>query len=197
MQMLHPFFGSIQQYCQQLEDPNRYRPHSCPQCRAKKALTANGFYCRTIVDRYFDGVIRVRRYLCCFCRRTVSLLPEFVLPYMRFTVVTIGLFLIARLRDGKTLIAAASASGQPGMPYQRGQQWIRRFRNQANALAAALVSLTKPVAASDFVFRSLGMIEAVGWIRAHRFLFSELRTHLLGWPEFLAPDGRSPAIRRV
>jgi hypothetical protein len=102
MQMLHPFFGSIQQYCQQLEDPNRYRPHSCPQCRAKKALTAHGFYCRTIVDRYFDGVIRVRRYLCCFCRRTVSLLPEFVLPYMRFTVVTIGLFLIARLRDGNS-----------------------------------------------------------------------------------------------
>jgi hypothetical protein len=31
------------------------------------------------VDVTFDGVIRVRRYLCRFCKRTVSLLPDFAL----------------------------------------------------------------------------------------------------------------------
>jgi hypothetical protein len=30
------------------------------------------------------------------------------------------------------------------------------------------------------------MLESIGWIAAHRFLFSELRAHLLGWPPFLA-----------
>ena len=30
--------------------------------------------------------IRVRRYLCQACQRTVSLLPEFALPYLRFSV---------------------------------------------------------------------------------------------------------------
>jgi hypothetical protein len=34
------------------------------------------------------------------------------------------------------------------------------------------------------------MLQAVGWSTAHRFLFSELRAHLLGWPDFLAPQGR-------
>jgi hypothetical protein len=30
-----------------------------------------------LVDIAFDGTIRVRRYLCHCCKRTVSLLPEF------------------------------------------------------------------------------------------------------------------------
>ena len=34
------------------------------------------------------------------------------------------------------------------------------------------------------------MLESIGWIAAHRFLFSQLRAHLLGWPACLAPAGR-------
>src|SRR6266699_2824790 len=84
MQMLHPHSGSIQQYMEQIEDPDRGRPSSCPQCRTKEPLTAHGFYSRTIVDQAFDGLIRIRRYLCQACQRTVSLLPEWALPFMHF-----------------------------------------------------------------------------------------------------------------
>ena len=82
MQILHPFAGSVQQYLAQLDDPDQHRPACCPQCQAKDPLTAHGFYTRTIVDAAFNGSIRVRRYLCDACRRTVSLLPEFALPYL-------------------------------------------------------------------------------------------------------------------
>lgn len=146
------------------------------------------------MDGIFNGVIRVRRYLCRSCRRTVSLLPEFALPYLRFSVPVIAVFLIARLLEGRTLAAAAIAAGQPRMPYQRGQFWVRRFEKQASGLCAALVGRITPMAAADFVTRALLMIESLGWIAAHRFLFSELRMHLLGWPRFLAPDGRRPAL---
>jgi len=37
MQMLHPHRGSIEQYMEQVEDPDRGRPSSCPQCRSKEA----------------------------------------------------------------------------------------------------------------------------------------------------------------
>jgi hypothetical protein len=137
----------------------------------------------------------VRRYLCRFCRRTVSLLPQFALPYLRFSVTVIALFLMARLRDGQSLVAAAALAGLPSMPYQRGQFWVRRFQKQAVALCAALAALTAPVAASSFVERALHMLEAIGWIAAHRFLFAGLRFHLLGWPAFLAPQGRIPAVQ--
>jgi len=194
MQILHLFAGSVQQYNEQLSDPDAYRPSHCPQCHAKQPLTAHGFYTRTLVDTAFDGVIRVRRYLCQACRRTVSLLPEFVLPYLRSSLMVIALFLIARLLRGQTIDAAARTAPPP-MPYQRGQFWIRRFRAQAEALCAALAALTRPAPAPDFVHRALIMLESTGWIAAHRFLFADLRFHLLGWPAFLAPDGRIAALR--
>jgi len=193
MQMLHPFAGSVQEYDEQLENPNRYRPGHCPQCQAKHPLTAHGFYTRTLIDAAFDGIIRVRRYLCQACRRTVSLLPEFVLPYLRSSLMVIALFLIARLLRGQTMPGAV-ATAPPPMPYQRGQFWIRRFRAQAEALCAALATLTKPTPASDFVHRALAMLESTGWIAAHRFLFASVRCHLLGWPRSLAPDGRRAAF---
>ena len=189
MQILHPFTGSVQQYTEQLSDPDRHRPANCPQCQARHPLTAHGFYTRTLIDVAFDGLIRVRRYLCQSCKRTVSLLPEFVLPYLRSSIVVIALFLVARLLHTQTLSAAARAA-QACMAYQRGQFWIRRFRNQAEGLCAALAALIRPAPAEDFVRRALVMLESAGWLASHRFLFGALRGHLLGWPRSLAPDGR-------
>ena len=201
MQILHPFAGSIQQYLETISDPDRYRPDHCPQCEAKQSLTGHGFYRRTLVDSDFDGVIRVRRYLCRLCKRTVSLLPEFALPWVRFSLTVVSLFLVARFLQGLTLAAAAIAARQPAMPYQRGQFWIRRFRKQAPALGLALAPLAAPAPAPDFTARALHLLQSIGWIAAHRFLFSELRAQLLGWPDFLAPQGRratlSPATPSV
>ena len=152
-------------------------------------MLAHGFYYRTLVHKDFDDSIPIRRYLCCDCRRTVSLLPDFALPYLRHSTLIIGLFLVSRLLARRSLADAAHAAFQPGMPYQRGQFWVRRFRKQAAGLCAALVSLTAAVEATDFVTRALRMLEATGWIVAHRFLLGELRVHLLGWPRFLIPRG--------
>jgi hypothetical protein len=146
------------------------------------------------VDVELDCEIRVQRFLCRACRRTVSLLPEFVLPYLRFTIKVIALFLAARLGEGQTLKAAAVAANQPAMPYQRGQYWVRRFRRQAERISAALTGMVRPTAASDFVQRALTMLDRAGWVSAHRFLFEQLRAHLLGWPDCLAPAGLPPTI---
>ena len=193
MQILHPFAGSVQQYAEQLANPDSYRPGHCPQCQAKHPLTAHGFYTRTLIDTAFDGIIRVRRYLCQVCQRTVSILPEFILPYLRSSLTVIALFLSARLLHGQTLQGTAQTAPPP-MPYQRGQFWIRRFRAQAEALCAALAALTQPAPAPHFIHRALAMLESTGWIAAHRFLFAGLRCHLLGWPRSLAPDGRRAAF---
>ncbi len=195
MQILHPFSGSIQQYDEEIADPGRRRPDGCPQCEAKTPLRAHGFYRRTLVEIDFDGTIRVRRYLCHACKRTVSLLPQFALPYLRFGISVISRFLVARLLKGQTLEASAAAAGQPRMPYQRGQFWVRRFRHRAEALCLVLAALIGATPAVSFVTRALQMLESLGWIAAHRFLFSHLRVHLLGWPRFLAPNGRRATLR--
>ena len=189
MQMLHPHRGSIQDYWQELSEPARGRPQRCPLCFAAHPLRAHGFYSRTLVDVSYDGSIPVRRYLCLLCKRTVSLLPEFVLPYLRFSIRVIGLFLVARLLDQRTLKEAAGMALQPHMPYQRGQFWVRRFRRQAEPLCAALTSLTPAASAGDFVTRALAMLKSIDWIPAHRFLIAQVRVHVLGWPRFLVPYG--------
>jgi hypothetical protein len=190
MQILHPFVGSVQEYLAQLRDANRHRPDHCPQCHAQQPLTTLGFYTRTIIDSAYDGVIPVRRYLCRICWRTVSLLPEFALPYLRSSISIIAAFLMARLLHAQTLQAALP----PAVPYQRGQFWVRRFRAQAASLCAALSALTDPAPALNFVARALTMLHTVSWIPAHRFLLAELRQHLLGWPDGLAPHGRRVAM---
>jgi hypothetical protein len=189
MQTLHPFHGSILEYFHEVSDPNRYRLDHCPFCHAQDPLRAHGFYFRTLVDVSYDGTIPVRRYLCLLCKRTVSLLPEFVLPYLRFSIRVIGLFLVARLLDKRTLKEVAGMALQPHMPYQSGQFWVRRFRRQAEPLCAALTSLTPVTGAGDFVTRALAMLKVIGWIPAHRFLFAQLRVHVLGWARFLVPYG--------
>jgi hypothetical protein len=189
MQILHPFTGSVQQYLEQLSDPDQHRPTCCPQCRASRPLTAHGFYTRTLVDATFDGLIRVRRYLCELCRRTVSLLPDFALPFLRFSVTVIALWLLARF-----LPPSPDRPTPPPMPYQRGQFWLRRFLARAQALCATLAALTPPTPSPDFPHRALAMLELAGWIPAHRFLFADLRQHLLGWPPSLAPLGHRVAL---
>jgi hypothetical protein len=197
MQIVHPFTGPVQRYIEEVADVDRYRPDHCPQCQAKHPLTGHGFYRRTLVDIAFDGIIRVRRYLCRSCKRTTSLLPDVALPWLRFSVSMIALFLVARLLAGFTLLASARAAAQATMPYQRGQFWIRRFKAQAPALSLALAALMAPPAAADFVLRALRMLESIGWIAAHRFLLSQLRVHLLGWPACLAPHGRPITVPAV
>ena len=81
------------------------------------------------------------------------------------------------------------AASQPSVAYQRDQFWIRRFQKRATSLCAALTSVTTVRPATDFRSRAVDMLEAIGWIAAHRFLFTELRMHLLDWPRFLLPHG--------
>ena len=162
MQILHPLTGSLQEYEQALSDPDRDRPDHCPQYQAQQALIGHGFYVRTLVDCSWEGAIRVRRYLCRLCKRTVSLLPQLALPWLRFSVTVISLFLVAYLLQGLTLAAAAVAAQQPAMPYERGQFWIRRFRRQAPRLSLALAPLAAPTAAPDLVTRALHMLQSIG-----------------------------------
>lgn len=76
------------------------------------------------------------------------------------------------------LAAAALAAAQRPMPYQRGQFWIRRFRRQAEYLCAALAALAVPPTATTFVIRALHILESIGWIASHRFLFADLRMQI-------------------
>lgn len=56
-------------------------PKKCPfgDCGVNLEMKKNGFYIRFLVTAMFSGMIRIRRYKCPKCRRTLSMLPSFCL----------------------------------------------------------------------------------------------------------------------
>ena len=112
MQILHLVPGSIHQYLRDIRGScaaDRYRPDRCPLCLAWHSFLAHGFYYRTLADTDFDQLIPVRRYLCRLCRRTVSRLPDFVLPYLRHSITIISLFLVRRAQLRRSGASSSSA----------------------------------------------------------------------------------------
>ena len=73
---------------------------------------------------------------------------------------------------------------------------LQRHRRRATPQPEiGIVGLARSVhAAAHDGARALTMLNAAGWIPAHRFLFSGLRQHLLGWSRSLIPGGRHAAI---
>lgn len=57
-------------------------PPQCPHCQGQNTLWALGYYVRYL-SRLGAGIlnIRIRRFRCCQCAKTISLLPAFAHPY--------------------------------------------------------------------------------------------------------------------
>ena len=69
-------------------------PKKCPHkgCHIPKKMKKHGFYSRYLITTKFKGHIKVRRYRCSVCGRTVSFLPSFCIPRFAYGVeVVIGI----------------------------------------------------------------------------------------------------------
>ena len=120
------------------------------------------------------------------------------------SVAGMGVAVYAFQYSGNRQDGESSFDGEPGLEggsacsaLPTGQHWVRRFAKQAEPLSAALSALTAASATPSFISKALGMLEKTGWTVAHRFLFSDLRMHLLGWGRFLAPHGLRITINAV
>lgn len=90
-------------------------PLSCPGCLADRILHRHGSYERGLSDlgNNRNTLMRVARFLCAACQKTVSLLPSFALPYRYVRVATVMLFMSGRLDDDGV---------------QRWMELLRRYR---------------------------------------------------------------------
>jgi len=63
-------------------------PKRCPfgDCRINLEMKKNGFYTRLLITITFVGRIRIRRYKCPKCGRTLSMLPSFCLAGLSYSV---------------------------------------------------------------------------------------------------------------
>lgn len=75
----------------------------CPICHAKNRLNRHGFYERNAINEHHTYRIPICRLICPDCKKTVSILPTFLLPYFQHTIYCILNFLLAFWVSGKTL----------------------------------------------------------------------------------------------
>lgn len=100
-------------------------PSSCPVCGAARSLGAHGYYARDTTDD--TGMIlriRVRRFLCRRCRRTVSCLPRFAQPYRVVNSSTID----AYFSGDRANLAIERNTARLARYWRRFDQWSARLR---------------------------------------------------------------------
>jgi len=110
----------------QIEYPDLER---CPNCGQKERLWGHGYYRRTLAEQGPLPNLLIRRYFCPHCRKTVSLLPWFLLPRFQYSRATILEALRRDLEGCKPLKIHSR---------QLVQSYRYLFMRNMNAIAAAL-----------------------------------------------------------
>jgi len=124
---------------------------ACPICGAHARLQGHGWYHRNALPaRETELVVPVRRLRCPVCRKTVSLLPSFLLPYFQHTVRFVVGSLLGKVKSYRELLRS---------------HW-RRFLANANRVLAFLrdmgVRERLPDAEKERAMKLLGSIETFG-----------------------------------
>lgn len=104
MQYIHDFNISVSKYAENGKLNNFPTFSSCLVCKAVGCLREHGFYERNTVLGSKAYRIVIRRYVCCDCGRTVSVLPNFLLPFFQYSLFSIVSCLTEILKEKKEQI---------------------------------------------------------------------------------------------
>jgi hypothetical protein len=129
-------------------------PCKCPHCGATVALKALGYYSRNVTNPK-SRVLRiiVRRFRCCRCGKTVSVLPSFVQPYRLVLNITINDFF------GGTLSTNALS-------------WLQLLKQYWNRFSDWLPRIDRII--RSVVSRSPPHSDATGWWKVMATTFGDL-----------------------
>ncbi len=173
-------FGlEVQAYGERFDRLEFPRPTVCPGCQVEGRLIGHGGYWRHPLDPTRRFRIKIKRWFCCGCRRTLSLLPSFLLRFRWYLLAVIQTVVVARFEQHRSwgqLTAECSVAGAPSPRTVR--RWCRAFATQAPAwLAAVQTTLAEHDPAAP-VLDPLG--PAAGAVESpHALLQAAL--HLLAW----------------
>jgi len=93
MQLIQAIEIDPEKYVAEEHERTLRPPDQCPHCGGIKTLWALGYYVRHL-SRMGPGALSlsIRRFRCCGCKKTVSILPAFAQPYRFVQNRTIELF---------------------------------------------------------------------------------------------------------
>ena len=186
MPIIQDFGGSVQDYVAHFARIVFLRPVCCPHCGQRDKLTGHGFYWRKAKDQTQVFRIRVKRWLCKACRRTLSVLPSFVLRFRHYLLAVIQAVVVARYEDQASWRETTLRCATDGLPALRTiGRWCRSFAEQAPAWWAAVQTTLAQQDSASSVLDPLG--SPSGPHDAPRALLVAA-THLLAWAKTRWPE---------
>ena len=117
-------------------DQDKYKecacPVECPWCGGQNCLTGHGSYQRKAKDEQRVYWIRVKRWFCKNCHRTLSILPNFLFPYRQYLVRVIQGVVVAFYAFGQNWGRVTQTWAHLEAPNLRTmQRWCKAFAGHA------------------------------------------------------------------
>lgn len=139
LQTLSVALDGLLELARRLPSVDALRPASCPGCGAlavapggrRLGIVGHGTYERQVlgVDTPGSVVVPVRRFLCCTCQATTSVLPDVLYPRRWYGAWVILEALVLACVVGKSIDEVRRAFGLESAPDQRGWRSLSRWRS--------------------------------------------------------------------
>lgn len=142
MTIILPLGRTVKHYLQWAAVAKKSLIIPCPACSCAR-IHRHDNYERWAVTRFALHRIRVYRWCCPQCRKTVSVLPDFLVPYGRFVNV-LREQAVRLVVKGETLARVALRVSSPAVSVvstRTIRRWVRRVETLAGALSTWLVEL--------------------------------------------------------
>jgi len=142
MPIVADFGPDAQEYIIKSKQENAPRPERCPHCGVNGSLIGHGYYWRKPRDQLRVYRLKVKRWQCKECKRTVSVLPNFLLSYRHYLLEVIAAILALRLESLASWAVILASNASEGYPALRTiQRWCGSFWNQADRWLKAVQEL--------------------------------------------------------
>lgn len=130
MSIVFAYPGGVKQYQAECGAVCPYQPESCPECGRQGRLVKHGVYWRKPRDGERVYRVAIHRWRCQACKRTVSVLPDFLLRFRWYLLDVVSEVVVARAEQGASWSELeAEAKGAPHV--RTMQRWWVSFGSQA------------------------------------------------------------------
>jgi hypothetical protein len=132
--------SDVQMYARQFSEIVFPRPENCPNCGQPGELVGHGSYPRHPCNPERTRlIIRVKRFFCLVCHRTVSILPSFCLPHRHYLAATIQIVLDLRYRSASSWQNIRQRFHPNDLPSQTTcREWVAAFGRRSPLYLAHL-----------------------------------------------------------
>lgn len=115
-------------------------PEKCINCLAAGSLRGHGYYERVVREGSEQEIVRIHRILCVACRKTFSVLFEFVVPWKRYSARAIATAVRMRLTNGKMSLRRIAGEltslfeSKRYLSHTTIRNWVKAFSEKAGRL---------------------------------------------------------------